>query len=211
MACLPPGAKIRGRTEHALTVEQVRELGLPSTPLKPKELRASRWRAEFGHEQTEIDALATLQPDVLREIVEQAIVSYYDRDLARRVEVAMQRWLAEARNAISEKIDNKAVDAIRAEVQAADAEFGEEIEALKDEIEDILARAGEKADELNGRLDEVVADADIELPEAIVPEVELPEKPPGSVLISTDWTWVEQTKALKARKGYGNGEGEGDE
>ena len=40
----------------ALTVEQVRDL--PSTPLKPKELRASRWRQEFGHEQTEIDAPA---------------------------------------------------------------------------------------------------------------------------------------------------------
>jgi hypothetical protein len=47
----------------ALTVDQVRELGLPSTPLKETEKRADRWRQAFGVEQTEIDALATLQPD----------------------------------------------------------------------------------------------------------------------------------------------------
>jgi hypothetical protein len=46
----------------ALTVDQVRELGLPSTPLKETEKRADRWREAFGVEQTEIDALATLQP-----------------------------------------------------------------------------------------------------------------------------------------------------
>ena len=44
----------------ALTVEQVRDLDLPSTPLKETEKRADRWRAAFGVEQTEIDALATL-------------------------------------------------------------------------------------------------------------------------------------------------------
>jgi hypothetical protein len=53
----------------ALSVEQVRELGLPSTPLKETERRANRWRETFGVEQTEIDALATLRPDVLREIL----------------------------------------------------------------------------------------------------------------------------------------------
>ena len=40
----------------ALTVEQVRELGLPSTPLKETERRGDRWRLAFGVEQTEIDS-----------------------------------------------------------------------------------------------------------------------------------------------------------
>ena len=56
----------------ALSVDQVRELGLPSTPLKETERRADRWREAFGVEQTEIDALATLQPRVLRDIAERA-------------------------------------------------------------------------------------------------------------------------------------------
>ena len=68
----------------ALNEDQVRELGLPSTPLKETEKRADRWRLEFGLEQTEIDALATLRPDVLRRIVEGAIAPFYDQTLERR-------------------------------------------------------------------------------------------------------------------------------
>ena len=41
----------------ALTLDQVRDLNLPSTPLKETEKRADKWRARMGHEQTEIDAL----------------------------------------------------------------------------------------------------------------------------------------------------------
>jgi hypothetical protein len=66
----------------ALLVEQVRELGLPSTPLKDTEKRADRWKSAFGVEQTEIDALATLQPDLLREILERAFDPYWDTALS---------------------------------------------------------------------------------------------------------------------------------
>jgi hypothetical protein len=68
----------------ALTVDQVRELELPSTPLKETEKRADRWRDAYGVEQTEIDALATLQPDVLTQIVERAFDPYFDRTLEDR-------------------------------------------------------------------------------------------------------------------------------
>ena len=67
----------------ALNPDQVRDLGLPSTPLKETEKRADRWREAFGIEQTEIDALATLRPDVLREIIERAFDPYLDRDLQK--------------------------------------------------------------------------------------------------------------------------------
>ena len=46
----------------ALGPEQVRELDLPSSPLKEGEKRASKWLEIYGSEQTEIDALATLKP-----------------------------------------------------------------------------------------------------------------------------------------------------
>jgi hypothetical protein len=51
----------------ALTPEQVHEYHLPSTPLKSNERTARRnanWLKAFGVEQTEIDALATLQPSM---------------------------------------------------------------------------------------------------------------------------------------------------
>jgi hypothetical protein len=44
----------------ALTPNQVREYGLPSTPLKDTERRGDAWQAAMGVEQTEIDALASL-------------------------------------------------------------------------------------------------------------------------------------------------------
>ena len=81
----------------ALTVEQVRDLNLPSTPLKETEKRASRWREAFGVEQTEIDALATLRPDDLREIVDRAFDPYFDRTLKARVDTAEEEWLAAAK------------------------------------------------------------------------------------------------------------------
>jgi hypothetical protein len=46
---------------------------LPSTPLKESERRADRWTERIGVEQTEIDALATLQPDLLRQLAHDAI------------------------------------------------------------------------------------------------------------------------------------------
>jgi hypothetical protein len=65
----------------AVTVEQVVDLGLPSTPLKETEKRASGWKTRYGVEQTEIDALATLRPDELRRIVRRAVAPYWDAGL----------------------------------------------------------------------------------------------------------------------------------
>ena len=76
----------------ALTLNQVRDFDLPSTPLKETERRADRWRLIQGHEQTEIDALAALRPDVLREIAERAIRPFFDETLEDRSESAEQTW-----------------------------------------------------------------------------------------------------------------------
>src|SRR6516225_9841271 len=99
----------------ALTVEQVRELGLPSTPLKETEARADRWRQAFGVEQTEIDALATLQPGVLREIVELAFDPYFDRTLDARVAAAEEEWQVRADAALADQIDSELLATLQAE------------------------------------------------------------------------------------------------
>jgi hypothetical protein len=81
------------RLHHvALSLEQVEELELPSTPLKATEARASRWREVMGHEQTEIDALAALNPDALIDIVREAIRPYYDGTLSERTAEAEEGW-----------------------------------------------------------------------------------------------------------------------
>jgi hypothetical protein len=115
----------------ALTVEQVRELNLPSSPLKASERRASRWRATFGHEQTEIDALVELHPDVLRRAVLDAIAPFYDSGLHRRVHDAEIEWLETVRKAseehpeyaqASERIEAAWGSATRAAVELRDAQ-----------------------------------------------------------------------------------------
>jgi hypothetical protein len=84
----------------ALTLEQVRLLGLPSTPLKETERRADHWRVKMQHEQTEIDALAALDPATLHEIAWTAIEPFYDRTLARRVDEYRREWAEEANRAL---------------------------------------------------------------------------------------------------------------
>ena len=90
-----------------MTVDQVKALGLPSTPLKETELRAAGWRARYGVEQTEIDALATLNPDALTEIVEEAVAPFFDEGLADRIAEAKNAWEEEAQEDFDGKLDKE--------------------------------------------------------------------------------------------------------
>ncbi len=79
----------------ALLFDQVKELNLPSTPLKESEKRGDAWREVWGREQTEIDAVIELRPDVLREQLTAALDQFYDRTLERRVTAAAANWEAQ--------------------------------------------------------------------------------------------------------------------
>jgi hypothetical protein len=80
----------------ALTLEQIRALGLPSSPLKETERRASLWRETHGHDQTEIDAMVELHPDALRQAVFDAIQPFYDVGLESRVHAVEMTWREQA-------------------------------------------------------------------------------------------------------------------
>ena len=168
----------------ALSVDQVRELGLPSTPLKETERRADRWRGAFNVEQTEIDALATLRPDVLREILERAFDPYFDRTLQGRVTLAEDEWNRRAEEALREQIDL------------------ENLEALRAEAADRLAELDSAIADINERLQLAAADR-FDLPEIEVPQPEVNEAASRQALVSFDDDWVAATRALIARKQYG--------
>ena len=108
-----------------LTPDQVRELGLPSTPLKATERRADKWRAAMGVEQTEIDALATLQPEVLAELTERAIARFFDADAEAEASSTRRRWLARTRVLLEESINADEAEELRAEVEDALSELRE--------------------------------------------------------------------------------------
>ena len=92
----------------AMIEEQVRKLGLPSTPLKEAERRADRWRAHWGLEQTEIDALVQLQPKALLDIARKAILPFFDTSLAHRRDEAERAWRARAMERIEAGTDQRA-------------------------------------------------------------------------------------------------------
>lgn len=166
-----------------LTVEQVRELGLPSTPLKETEKRANRWREAFGIEQTEIDALATLQPNVLREIVTRAFDPYFDHTLKYRVNEAEAEWMAEAESALAEQTDDELLAEMREQAAA-------KLDELRDEI-----------DRINNQLR--IGIGDLDLPPIEVPGPEIEEDSDRQALVSFEQDWVAQTRAMIERKSYG--------
>jgi hypothetical protein len=86
----------------ALTLAQVRQFDLPSTPLKETEKRKTRWREVMQHEQTEIDALAALRPADLRQIALAAVAPFYDFTLDARCAAAAEAWRAEAEAKIAD-------------------------------------------------------------------------------------------------------------
>jgi hypothetical protein len=166
----------------ALSVEQVGQLGLPSTPLKESERRADRWREAFGVEQTEIDALATLRPNILRDIVECAFDPYFDHTLKARVSGAQGEWERQAQEAINEQVDPSILASLRREA-------GERLAELESVIADINERLRLAAD-------------DFVLPRIEVPEPEVDEEALRQALVSFDHSWVEATRVLIARKQY---------
>jgi hypothetical protein len=166
----------------ALTPDQVRMYGLPSTPLKDTEKRADDWAEKMGVEQTEIDALAALQPDLLRQIADDAIAPFFDHTLSHRVLVAQQEWLEQAQARIDEQ-DGGNLEHLRA--RAADA-----LDEKRAEIEELLDTVRVDADEFN-------------LPEPVIPEAELSDElKPQTALCDSTWDFTEQCRRLITSKNY---------
>lgn len=169
----------------ALTPDHVREYGLPSTPLKPAELRADRWRTAMGVAQTEIDALAALQPKLLEQIARDAIVPFFDTSLARRVREAEQDWLAEAQERLERQIDQEQLQRIRADAEVRLAEMREDLDGIDDA--------------LRAETDAHFDPPPIDVPQADVARVnDLP-------LIDSGWSFAEQSRRLIADRAYESG------
>jgi hypothetical protein len=166
----------------ALTPVQVREYGLPSTPLKDTERRGDAWRAAMGIEQTEIDALASLQPRLLRRIAREVLDPFFDSTLDRRVMEARSAWLAAAQAAIDAQLDAGHLERIRAEAAERLAAIRAELDALNDAM----------------RIDA----GDFDLPEPVVPEAEMDGRMYPLPLLDSEWPFAEQCRRLIASKTY---------
>jgi hypothetical protein len=171
----------------ALTPDQVRGYGLPSTPLKATELRSDAWRQATGVEQTEIDALASLHPDLLEEIARDAIAPFFDPTLQQRVRAAQFEWLEAAQATVDEAVDQDHLDRLRTEAEAKLTELREQLDAINDQL----------------RLDV----SDFDLPPIQIPAAEVNGAVHPSPLLDSRWTFAEQCRALKHSKAYKLGGG----
>jgi hypothetical protein len=166
----------------ALTPDQVREHGLPSTPLKVTERRADHWLAAMGTEQTEIDALAALQPELLRQIAAEATLPFFDTSLERRVADARRAWAEEAQARLAEQTDGDEMERLQAEAEVKLDELRAEVNAINEAMH---LEVGE-----------------IELPEVVIPEPEITTEANGLPLIDSHDDWAEQTRGLIDSKRY---------
>lgn len=165
----------------ALTPTQVREYGLPSTPLKDTERRADKWSAATGVAQTEIDALASLRPTLLDNLARAAVAPFYDFDLDRRVSEAKSAWLVEAREAL----------------ESGDTDLQLLHELAEDKLENLRA----EIDRLNNELRVSVDDFDLpEIPP--IPEPDVDEDAYPLPLLDSRWSFAEQCKKLIDSKAY---------
>ena len=169
----------------ALTPDQVREYGLPSTPLKETERRADHWRQAMGVEQTEIDALASLRPDLLRQLARDAITPFFDRTLDGRVSGARSAWLEEAQAAVDRAASDDLMEAIRADA-------ARQLEAMREQVAELNAAL---------RIDT----EGIEVPPFEIPEPVLNGNGGKPPLIDSRWEFADQCQALIASKQYQNG------
>jgi hypothetical protein len=170
----------------ALTPTQVGEYGLPSTPLKATEKRGHRWRAAMGIEQTEIDALASLRPELLEGIARAALAPFFDPTLAERVADAYDEWEAEARRVATEQIGPEHLGRFRAQAAEKLADIQAEVDALRNAMQ--------------------IDPGDLVLPEAVVPAAELNGHHPPLPLLDSGWPFAEQCQVLIDSKSYMGGD-----
>lgn len=172
----------------ALTYEQCEALGLPSTPIKATDKRAAAWRAATGREQTEIDALATLQPQVLRSILQEAVAPYWDAGLRKRIFEYVAEYQVEQTRRLADQIGPDQMRTIRDAITAKLPEA----QAALDEIRRLTAIDADEFD-----LDPLDPLDPLDLPEP-----ELVGKPSRSPLLDPAEDWLAQTRRLVERRRF---------
>jgi len=166
----------------ALLPEHVRRYGLPDSPVKETDKRGDAWKAATGLEQTEVDALATMQPRVLTQIVTRWVELFYDKTLYRRVESSKSDWELRAQAAI-------------------DAQAGTHLEELRNQAADQLDAQREQIREI---IDSVRIDTQgFDLPEIPdVPEPVMDESGHPAPLCDSRWSLAERIAQLQASRRF---------
>ena len=188
----------------ALTFEQVLANELPSSVIKETEARKGAWLAKWGREQTEIDALAALNPSVLRAIVLDALKPFYDNTVADRNREAAEEWSRAANEALAAspyyEISVERMEAIKEEVENATDDIATQAES---EIAEVVEAAKEKINAELEKFEVVRKEAETNIGKIDVPpmaEVELELAPAPEPVYDSNDDWMTATLKLVERR-----------
>lgn len=180
-----------------LTQAQCQEYNLPRTPIKETEKRKGHFEAQHGDGATELDALEALHPGELADVLGNAILSYYDVNLAVR-----------ARRSLSELEDT--LDAIRSDIlEEHDAELRRvisEYQTIRGELEGRLTAHRQHLADAWQAIGRALSDRLPDVADFPVPTSD-PRREIGVPLFHSGRSYLEQLYVYKEFQGKANGNG----
>jgi hypothetical protein len=166
----------------ALLPEHVRAFDLPDSPVKETDKRGDAWKAATGLEQTEVDSLATLRPELLTQIVTDMVLKFYDSTLDRRVAAVARQWREGAQAAADEQAGPDAEQLRRS--------AAEELEAHRADMQRII-------DDIRIPTQGFDLPPIPDIPEPVIDESDHPEP-----LCDSRWPLEERNAKLKASRRF---------
>jgi hypothetical protein len=127
-----------------LTLDQVREYGLPRTPIKETERRRAGFEDRYGEGAVELDALEALYPGTLSAILDTYMASYYDSSLAQRVNEAGERLQANLQSVAASVLEMYAqeLEDLRGEHESIKRAFEGQIEGYGERVKRVWQAIG---------------------------------------------------------------------
>ena len=171
----------------ALTLGQIQHYQLPRTPMKKAEVYKRRFEKLFGVGATELDALEALHPGVLRTIVRDVVLRYYDE------------WLDSSgtmnKHGYEDELGVVGRDVVRS--------YQDELDALEDEHDELERLFGERFAKYSQAVQELWGRMRLDMEENI-PENSMYPVPQGKIakelddgLYNSQRSYMEQVKAFK--------------
>ncbi|MBB3148772.1 hypothetical protein FHS21_005220 [Phyllobacterium trifolii] len=136
-----------------LLPEQCVEYQLPRTPIKETDRRGPKFEERFGEGATELDALESLHPGVMAEIVTREVGRYLDPTLARRIRAAEADFDAAISDAEHHVLSRYDLDRYQAQADAARTAYMDVVTPIEESLEELLP-------EISGALDDAVPEYD---------------------------------------------------
>lgn len=197
-----------------LTADQVVQYRLPRVPVKDTDLRKESFEAAYGQGQVELDALEALYPGELADIVEKAILQFYDPTLesrARERRRELAQALDDARDLILNSYDDDLSELNMDYTQLIDdfsqtqQRFNDLVRDFQPEIEQheiALTAIKDRASELYSRIAADLEDrdlVDVDIDEYALPEPRLPVEP-DDTLYNSGRDYLAQLVSYKAHR-----------